>query len=119
MAMCTEILRINEENEVRIPHIHHGPRNIADTGYHNRALHHARDAHLALNEVNRVNRLNNVTGAKTAVSAERDILFSLAACEPCCDAPRAVAGELCFAAIGVEEAKKELSVRFAVEKLDA
>src|SRR5580698_8643057 len=102
MSVRTEILRVSEESEVRIPHIHHRARNFSDSGDHNRALHHPRDAHLAFDEVDGISRVNDMAGTKAAVSAKRDVQLSIAACKPCGDAACAVAGELCLASIGVE-----------------
>ena len=63
-SLRTEILRLDENNKVRIPHIHHRSGNIAHAGHLNRARHHAWNPHLALDQVHRIGSLHHAAGAQ-------------------------------------------------------
>src|ERR1700682_5181586 len=119
MPVRTEVLRIDEQDKVRIPHIHHGAHNSPHTRKLNRPRNNARNAHLALNQINRLMSLDHTARSQTTVSSKSNLQLPFAAGEPGSNATSAITRELRLASICVEEPEKEFTIRLALEELDA
>jgi hypothetical protein len=104
---------------VGVADVDHGAGDVADAGKLDGAGHDAGYAHFAFDEVVWGGSFNDLAGADAAVGSEGDRLEAFALGKPCGDAAGAVAGELGFAAVGVEEAEEEFAVGAAIEEFDA
>src|SRR4030081_1381011 len=118
-SVCAEILCLDEQNKVRIAHVHHSSRNIAHVGQLDRAWHHPRNPHLALDQIKGVGNLNDVAGPEAAMCTQRDVLLPFTPRQPSGDAARPVAGEFRLATVSIEESQKKVAVRLTLQELDA
>jgi hypothetical protein len=119
VSVRAEILRLNEQNKVRIPHVHHSSRNIADAWHLDRTRHHTWNPHLAFDQIQRVGSLNHVASAQATMGTQRNILPAFTPRQPSGNATRTVAGELRLATIGVEETQEQIAIGPTLQKLDA
>ena len=102
-----------------VAYVDHGSFDGADGGEVDGAGHDAGDAHVGADEVVGVGGADDLAGAGASVGFEGDLGEGFGGGEPGGYAAGAVAGELGFGAVGVEEADEEGAVGAAVEELDA
>jgi hypothetical protein len=116
--MSAEVIVINKKNKMWIPNVDHRSSDIADAWQFDRARHHSRNSHLALNQVKRVGSLKNPAGAKAAMRSQLDTLPALTTGKPRSNAPRSIPRKLRLAAIRIEQPQKKNAVGPSIQKLN-
>jgi hypothetical protein len=116
--MSAEVIVINKKNKMRIPNVDHRSSHIADAWQFDRARHHSRNSHLALDQVKRIGSLKDPAGAKAAMRSQLDTLPALTAGQPRCHTTRSIPRELRLAAIRIEQPKKKTAVGPSIQKLN-
>src|SRR5215469_9017034 len=116
-TMSAEVLTLYKDHEVRIPNINHRARHITDTINDDRPLHHARHAHITLNQIHRIRILNNAAVPRPPMSPDHNVIHALARSQPRRHTPSPIARELRLTAVGIEQSQKKLAVRPPVQKL--
>ena len=115
-----EVFGVDEEDEVGVADVDHGSGDGTYAGDVDGAGHDAGETHAGADEEVRVAGFDDLAGrgGPPWVSRMTWVRPSVAASQAA-DAAGAVAGELGFGSVGVEEADEEGSVGAAVEELDA
>ena len=113
-----EVRRLRKEDEVRIPDVHHCPRNLRHACHRERSRHHPRHAHAALNAEQRARSLHHAAAPRTTVRSEYHVVTPFARGKPRRHTSRSIARELRLRPVRIEQTQEQLTAGASLQELD-